>query len=185
MTDTLGYDILQQDGDVEIRHYGSFILAQVEALSDMKDATYSGFMKLFNYISGNNINKAKIEMTIPVTEEQVSVSEKIPMTAPVTTERLAKSAYKVSFVMPSNYTIDTLPEPKDKSITFKQIPEHQAAVITFHGRMSEEIAQKKIEVLNEWLTKNHMAPKSNFVMAQFNPPWIPGFMRKNEIIVEL
>ena len=145
----------------------------------------SGFMKLFNYISGNNINRAKIEMTIPVTEEQVSVSEKIPMTAHVTTEKVTSNAYRISFVMPSNYTIDTLPEPKDKSITFKQVPEHQAAVITFHGRMSEELAQKKIETLNEWLIKHHMTPKSDFMMAQFNPPWIPGFMRKNEIIVEI
>jgi hypothetical protein len=185
VTETLGYNILKQDGDFEIRQYNSYITAQVEVLSDMKDATSSGFMKLFNYISGNNINKAKIEMTIPVTEEQVSVSQKIPMTAPVTTERMASNAYIVSFIMPSNATLDMLPEPKDKSITFKQVQEYQAAVITFHGRMSEELAQKKIAALKDWLLKNNMAPKSNFIMAQFNPPWIPGFMRKNEVIVEV
>jgi hypothetical protein len=185
VTETLGYNILKQDGDFEIRQYGSYIMAQVEVLSDMKDATSSGFMKLFNYISGNNINKAKIEMTIPVTEEQVSVSQKIPMTAPVTTERMANNAYIISFIMPSKFTLDMLPEPKDKSITFKQVPEHQAAVITFHGRMSEDLAKKKIEALNSWLLKSHMEPKSNYIMAQFNPPWIPGFMRKNEIIVEI
>lgn len=185
MTETLGYNILKQDGDFEIRQYNSYIMAQVEVLSDFKDAINSGFMKLYNYISGNNINKAKIEMTIPVTEEQVSVSQKIPMTAPVTTEKISNNAYIISFIMPSSADIDTLPEPKDKSITFKQVPEHQAAVITFHGRMSEELAQKKIEALNQWLSKNHMEPKSNFLMAQFNPPWIPGFMRKNEVIVEI
>jgi len=185
VTETLGYNILKQDGDFEIRQYGSYIMAQVEVLSDMKDATSSGFMKLFNYISGNNINKAKIEMTIPVTEEQVSVSQKIPMTAPVTTERMANSAYVISFIMPSKFTLDTLPKPKDKSITFRQVPEHRAAVITFHGRMNEELAQKKINTLKDWLLKNHTVPKSGFIMAQFNPPWIPGFMRKNEIIVEI
>lgn len=185
MTETLRYNILKQDGDFEIRQYDSYIVAQIEVLSDMKDATSSGFMKLFRYISGNNISKAKIEMTIPATEKQVSVSEKLPMTSPVTTERVASNAYTISFVMPSNYTLDTLPEPKDKSITFKQVPEHQAAVITFHGRMSEELAQKEVGKLKEWLSKNKMAPRSNFIMAQFNPPWIPGFMRKNEIIVEI
>lgn len=185
VTETLGYNILQQDGDIELRQYNSYILAQVESISDMKDATYSGFMKLFNYISGNNINKAKIAMTIPVTEEQVSVSQKIPMTAPVTTEKSSGNAYVTSFVMPSNYTIETLPEPKDKGITFKQVPEHRAAVITFHGRMNESLAEKKIEILKQWLAKNDLKPKSNYIMAQFNPPWIPGFMRKNEIIVEI
>jgi hypothetical protein len=185
LTETLGYNIIKQDGDFEIRQYNSYITAQVEVLSDMRDATSAGFMKLFNYISGNNISKAKIEMTIPVTEEQVSVSQKIPMTAPVTTEKMANNAYIVSFIMPSNASLDMLPEPKDKSITFKQVPEHQAAVITFHGRMREELAEKKIKELNEWLLKNHMKPKSNFILAQFNPPWIPGFLRKNEVIVEI
>jgi DNA gyrase inhibitor GyrI len=185
VTETLRYDILKQDGDIELRQYNSYILAQVESSSDMKGATYSGFMKLFNYISGNNTNKAKIRMTIPVTEEQVSTSEKIPMTAPVTTERSSNNAYVTSFVMPSNYTMETLPEPKDKSITFKQVPAHRAAVIKFSGRMNEELAGKKIEELDQWLRKNHLEPRSNFIMAQFNPPWIPGFMRHNEVWVEI
>jgi effector-binding domain-containing protein len=185
LTETLGYDILNQDGDIELRQYGSYILAQVEASSDMKGATYSGFMKLFNYISGNNTNKAKILMTIPVTEEQVSASEKIPMTAPVTTERSSNDLYMISFVMPSNYSMETLPEPNDKSITFRQVPPHRAAVIKFSGRMKEELADKKIEELKQWLRDNHLEPRSNFIMAQFNPPWIPGFMRHNEIMVEI
>jgi hypothetical protein len=184
VTETLGYDVLKQDGDVEVRQYDSYILAQVESFSDLKDATYSGFMKLFNYISGNNTNRAKILMTIPVTEEQVSTSEKIPMTAPVTTER-SSNAYVVSFVMPSNYSMATLPEPKDKSITFKQVPAHRAAVIKFSGRMNEELAGKKVEELSNWLRKNHVEPRSNFIMAQFNPPWTPGFMRHNEVIVQI
>ncbi len=185
MTVTLGYDVIKQDGDIELRQYGSYILAQVEAASDMKGATYSGFMKLFNYISGNNTNKAKIRMTIPVTEEQVSASEKIPMTAPVTTERSSSGLYVISFVMPSNYRVETLPEPKDKSITFRQVPPHRAAVIKFSGRLKEELAEKKIEALKQWLRNNHLEPRSNFIMAQFNPPWIPGFMRHNEIMVEI
>jgi effector-binding domain-containing protein len=185
VTETLGYEILKQDGDFELRQYNSYILAQVESSSNMKDATYAGFMKLFNYISGNNSNRAKILMTIPVTEEQVSTSEKIPMTAPVTTERSSNNAYVTSFVMPSSYSMETLPEPKDKSITFRQVPAHRAAVVRFSGRMTEELAGKKIEGLKQWMNKNNLEPKSNFVMAQFNPPWIPGFMRQNEVMVDV
>jgi hypothetical protein len=185
LAETLGYDVLKQDGDIELRQYDRYILARVEASADMKGATYSGFMKLFNYISGYNTNTARIRMTIPVTEEQVSASEKIPMTAPVTTERLSNNLYVISFVMPSNYSMDTLPEPKDKGITFRQVPPHRAAVIKFSGRMKEELAEKKTAELMQWLRNNHLEPRSNFIMAQFNPPWIPGFMRHNEIIVEI
>jgi DNA gyrase inhibitor GyrI len=185
MAETPSYRLVKRDHDIEIRDYDGYILARVEVLSDFKDALYSGFMKLFNYISGNNTNRSKIKMTIPVTEEQASASEKIPMTAPVTTEKTTANAYVISFIMPSSYAMETLPEPNDKSITFRQVPAHRAAVIKFKGRMDEGLAQRKMEALNAWLEKNDLKPVSNFIMAQYDPPWIPGFMRHNEILVEI
>jgi DNA gyrase inhibitor GyrI len=184
MTETPSYRLIKRDRDIEIRDYDAYVLAQVEVASDFKNALYSGFMKLFNYISGNNTNRSKIKMTIPVTEEQATASEKIPMTAPVTTEKTTANAYVVSFIMPSSYTLETLPKPNDNSITFKQVPAHRAAVITFNGRLGEGLAKIKTEELNAWLEKNNLKPRSNFIMAQYNPPWIPGFMRHNEILVE-
>ncbi len=179
------YRVIKHDGNIELREYQGYIVAQVDVKSDFNGAVTSGFMKLFNYISGKNTNRSKIKMTVPVTEEQVSVSEKIPMTAPVTSEQMAGDVYRVSFIMPSNYTLDTLPVPDDKSITFRKVEPHTAAVITFSGRMRDELASKKSQELKNWLEKNNMRPKSNFIMAQYNPPWIPGFMRKNEAIVDI
>ena len=178
------YTVIKKEGEFEVREYEPYIMASVEVSSDFNGAMYSGFMKLFNYISGKNTNRSKIKMTAPVTEEHVSVSEKIPMTAPVTSEK-AGGSYIVSFIMPKGYTIDTLPVPDDKSITFRQVPAHKAAVIRFSGRMNEGLADKKIAELKAWLAKNGMEPRSGFLMAQYDPPWIPGFMRRNEIIVEL
>jgi hypothetical protein len=179
------YSVVKKDGRVEIRDYQGYITAQVNVSSDYNGALYSGFMKLFNYISGKNTNRSKISMTVPVTQEQKPVSEKIPMTAPVTSEKVKNNEYVVSFIMPAEYTLVTLPIPEDKNITFKQIEPHRAAVISFSGRMDEALANKKMAELSEWLDKNNMRPKSNFIMAQYDPPWIPGFMRKNEIIVEV
>jgi DNA gyrase inhibitor GyrI len=179
------FRVVKEDGNVEIRDYQGYIAAQVKVSSDYNSALYSGFMKLFNYISGQNTNRSKIKMTVPVTQEPATASEKIPMTAPVTSEKVKNNEYVVSFIMPRQYTLDTIPEPHDKSITFKRIEPHRAAVIKFAGRMNEDLADKKIVELKEWLDKNNLVPKSNFIMAQYNPPWIPGFMRKNEIIVEV
>jgi hypothetical protein len=178
-----GYSVVKKDGAVEIRDYQGYITAQVNVSSDYNNALYSGFMELFNYISGKNTNKSRISMTAPVTQEQKPVSEKIPMTAPVTSEKVKNNEYAISFIMPAKYTLETLPIPEDKNITFNEIGPHRAAVISFSGRMDEALADKKIAELQEWLDKNDMKAKSNFIMAQFNPPWIPGFMRKNEIIV--
>ncbi|RPH75483.1 heme-binding protein [bacterium] len=179
------YSVVKKDGDVEIRDYEGYITAQVNVSSDYNMALYSGFMELFNYISGKNTNRSKISMTAPVTQEKKPVSVKIPMTAPVTSEKVTNNEYTISFVMPAEYTLETLPIPEDKNITFNKIEPHRAAVISFSGRMDEALANKKIAELRGWLGKNNMKPKSNFIMAQYNPPWIPGFMRKNEIMVDI
>ncbi len=178
------YKVLKEDGKVQVREYEPYIMAQARGSSDFDGALYSGFMRLFNYISGKNTNRSKLRMTVPVTEEQVTASEKIPMTAPVTSERSGDS-YRVSFIMPEGYTLDTLPVPDDKGITFRQVPAHRAAVIRFSGRMSRELADRKIRELNEWIQKNNLDPGSDYLLAQYNPPWIPGFMRRNEVIVSI
>jgi hypothetical protein len=184
-TEGPAYSVVKKDGAVEIRDYQGYITAQVNVSSDYNKALYSGFMGLFNYISGKNTNRSKINMTAPVTQEKRDVSEKIPMTAPVTSEKIKNNQYTISFIMAAKYTLDSLPVPEDKNITFNKIEPHRAAVISFSGRMDEVLANKKMAELGEWLDKNNMKPKSNFIMAQYNPPWIPGFMRKNEIIVEV
>lgn len=179
------YSVVKEDGKIEIRDYQEHITARVRVNSDYDNAMYSGFMKLFNYISGQNTNRSKIKMTAPVTQETATASEKIPMTAPVTSEKIENNEYIISFIMPGSYTLDTLPVPDDKNITFKKIEPHRAAVIRFSGRLNEDLADKKIIELQEWLSKNRLTPKSSFIQAQYNPPWTPGFMRKNEIIVEV
>jgi DNA gyrase inhibitor GyrI len=180
-----GYRVVERDGNMEVRDYEEYTTAYVDVASDFDGAIYAGFMKLFNYISGKNTNRSKIKMTVPVTEEQVTGSEKIPMTAPVTSEKVSGDVYRVSFIMPANYTLDTLPVPDDKGIKFKRLEPYRAAVTTFPGRMNESLANKKSEELKRWLDKNGLQARSNFIAAQYDPPWIPGFMRKNEVIVEI
>lgn len=179
-----GYNVVKKDGDFEIRDYQGYIMAQVKYSSDYDRALYSGFMKLFDYISGQNTNRSKIEMTAPVTQERTGTPEKIPMTAPVTSEKVGNE-YTISFIMPRNYTMDTLPVPDDKNITLKKVEPYRAAVIRFSGRMNEGLANRKIDELKNWMGKNNLSPQSNFMMAQYDPPWIPGFMRRNEIIVQI
>jgi hypothetical protein len=178
------YRVIKRDDSVEVREYEPYIMASVEVASDFNNALYSGFMKLFEYISGKNTARSRIPMTAPVTEERAGASQKIPMTAPVSSEK-AGDSYVVSFIMPENYTLDTLPVPDDKSITFKEVPAHKAAAIRFSGRMSERLADEKAGVLKAWLSRNGLSPKSSFLVAQYDPPWIPGFMRRNEVIVEI
>ena len=201
MTETPKYTVEKKDEDIEIRVYPGYILAQVDVESDYDQAIGLGFRILANYIFGGNKKRSNIPMTAPVSGENISVSEKIPMTipvteeavhsekiemtAPVTEEDSGKHKYRISFTMPSKYTLDTLPEPDDNRIIFKEIKNQKMAVLRFRGRVNHKLANKEMEELKEWLDKEGIKPKSNYIVAQYNNPAVPGFFRRNEVMVEI
>lgn len=184
-TEQPAYETLKRDGDFEVRRYNGYILAQVEVKSDFDDALYRGFRALFDYITGSNRVRSKIPMTVPVTEEIVEGHENIPMTAPVTAETTGEGVYRISFVMPGRYTLETLPQPDNKDIRFREVEDHNAAVIRFSGHSHEPRVREKISLLEEWMRVNGLVPKSGFRLARYDPPWVPGFMRRNEVMAEV
>ncbi|MGZ4847204.1 MAG: SOUL family heme-binding protein [Halobacteriota archaeon] len=183
------YAVEQKENGYEIRVYSPYVLAQVDVESDFDGALRNGFEILAHYIFGGNRKKESIPMTAPVSEEIPMVapvtSERIAMTAPVTEEQAGERAYRISFAMPSKFTLETLPEPQDKRITFKAIESQRTAAIRFAGRVHEKLALQKTEELRTWLSRKGIVPKSNFVVALYNPPFIPGFLRRNEIVVDI
>jgi SOUL heme-binding protein len=190
------YTVEQKEGNIEIRAYSPYILAQVEVPSDFDAALRAGFEILAHYIFGGNRRRESIPMTAPVSDEKVADSEKIAMMAPVSSERISMTApvteeqartgvYRISFAMPTKYTLETLPEPQDQRITFEKIEGRRTAAIRFAGRVHERLANQKTEELRTWLSKKGLKPKSNFIVALYNPPFIPGIFRRNEIMVDI
>ena len=136
-------------------------------------------------VTEETVHSEKIEMTAPVSEEVVDEPEKIEMAVPVTEEDSGKHTYRISFTMPSKYTLDTLPEPEDNRIIFKEIINQKMVVLRFRGRVNHKLAHKEMEELKEWLEKEGIKPKSNYIVAQYNNPAVPGFFRRNEVMVEI
>jgi len=201
MTESPGYTLEMKDDHFEIRRYPDYILAQVDVESDYDSAISIGFSILAKYIFGSNKKSKSIPMTTPVSEEKIKGSEKIPMAAPVTqesvgSEKIAMAApvteeeaneniHRISFTMPSKYTLKTLPEPDDERIKFKEVKNQKTAVLRFSGRVKKKLAMEKMEEMRKWLDKHNLKPKSNFVVAQYNNPAVTGFFRRNEILVEI
>jgi hypothetical protein len=196
MVETPSYKLEKKEDGFEIRTYAAYILAQVDVESDFDGALRNGFEILAHYIFGGNRKKESISMTAPVSEEKVSGFEEIPMMAPVTSEKISMTApvteeqagervHRISFAMPSRFTLETLPEPLDKRITFTVVESRKTAATRFSGRVHEKLAAQKTEELSDWLVRNGIVPKSNFVVALYNPPFIPGIFRRNEIIVDI
>ncbi|MGZ4924683.1 MAG: SOUL family heme-binding protein [Halobacteriota archaeon] len=196
MVESPSYNVEKKEDSFEIRAYSSYILAQVDVESDFDSALRNGFEILAHYIFGGNRKKESIAMTAPVSEEKVSGSEEIPMMAPVTSEKISMTApvteeqagvraHRISFAMPSRFTLETLPEPQDPRIKFMVVESRRTVAIRFSGRLHEKLAIQKTEELRAWLSRNGIVPKSNFVVALYNPPFIPGIFRRNEIIVDI
>jgi hypothetical protein len=183
--ETPKFNIVQKDGKFEIREYQEYINASVEIESDYKSAVNEGFRILADYIFGNNRAKTSISMIAPVTEQTVK-SKKIEMTAPVTsTKVVGDKKYLISFTMPAKYTLASLPEPINKSISIYKVAPHKAVALKFSGYLNESTAAKKTQEMEAWLKQNNIQAKEGFITAQYNPPWILGPFRKNEIIANL
>jgi hypothetical protein len=176
------YKVIKAEGDFEIRECVSYCVAETFVnTSDFDEASNEGFRRLFRYISGNNRSKTEIEMTTPVT---ASKSEKIEMTAPVTSTKMV-DGYLIAFVMPDRLSISTAPTPDDSSIHIREIPARRVAVIRFSGRWTAKSMEEHGQELTEWLSKNGITPIGTPVIARYNPPFTPWFLRRNEIQIEI
>lgn len=181
MTESPKYMVIKRNGEIELRQYAGMIQAEVQIDGrDYKAAIENGFGVLAGYIFGSNITRQKIDMTTPV---QVSQSEKIAMTTPVTVR--GSGRYTVAFVMPAEYTLETLPQPKDSRVRFKVIPTHFMAAIRFSGYFQQRAIDKNTELLRQWLDQERLEPEGDFIVAGYNPPWVPGFLARNEVMIQI
>jgi hypothetical protein len=181
MTETPKYSIIRKQNEIEIRHYPAYIQAEVVIdEKQYKSAIEKGFNVLAGYIFGNNVSKQKIEMTSPV---QASQSEKIAMTTPVTVT--GESSFTVAFIMPSAYTLETLPQPRDSQVHFRLIPARSLAAIRFSGFFRQDTIQKNKQRLSQWLQEQGIETEGDFIVAGYNPPWVPGFLARNEVLIQI
>ena len=178
--DTVGYEVLEKQGRIEIRQYPSYLIAETLVDADFKEAGNRAFGRLFNYISGNNKKQESIAMTAPVS--QIETSEKIAMTAPVSMQQ-AEGKYAVSFLMPSKYTMETIPEPLDEKVIIREVPAQKIAAIRYSGSWSQERYEAKKASLESFMTTKGLVPVGEPVFARYNPPIQIWFLRRNEVFI--
>ena len=171
------YKIFYSEGNIEIRDYPPMILAEVEVSGTRKEAIQEGFKMIADYIFGNNTSKTSIEKANPI-------NEKIAMTAPVMQEK-DLDAWKIRFVMPKKYDLDTLPNPNSEKITLVSWPSKRFAVIRFSGIPDEKNLEKHSKILESYISKHRFTALKNVVYAFYNPPWTLPFLRRNEVMIEI
>ena len=151
--------------EVELREYAPTVRA-VTQLSDSGETT-AGFQRLAGFIFGDNDSGQKISMTAPVEET------------------LYNDAPVMAFTMPSEYKMQDLPEPKDASVTLEEMPGRTIAAIRFSGWATNGKVNRKTKELIQTLAQNGIETVGDPSLNQYNPPWTPPFLRRNEIMVQV
>ena len=175
------YNVVESSDSIEIRDYQAQIIAQTEVTGERKEAINQGFRLVADYIFGNNTAAQKVAMTAPVIQQQ---SEEIAMTAPVM-QKGSDNSWSVAFVMPNEYTLETLPKPNNDLVKLIEVPGKRFAAIRFTGLAKEKSLQDHTEKLESYIKAHDLMAVSSPAYAFYNPPWTLPFMRRNEVMIEI
>ena len=178
------YEVVRIDGAVEYRLYESFLVAETEVVNvqSWKDASNEGFMRLFRYITGDNNGEEKISMTAPVQQSKLQPEDvRFNQAQPLSDN----SGWKVGFMLPSHYSMVDAPVPQDDRVTLRIVPEKLVAAIRYSGRWTTRNYDKYEARLMAALAEANIETLGVTETAFYNPPFVPPFMRRNEILVEV
>ena len=175
------YKVIQSEQNIEIRQYEPMIIAEVEVDGKREDAIRDGFRLIADYIFGNNTVEQNISMTAPVQQKE---NQKIAMTSPVQ-QQLAGKSWQISFVMPSKYSMDSLPVPNNNRVRLKKILTKKFVVIEFSGSNSNENVIGHENQLMNFIEANQINIIGSPKYAFYNAPWTLPFLRRNEVMIEI
>ncbi len=180
--ETPEYQVVERDGPFEIRDYPPLVVAEVARRGERKDALSAGFSPLANYIFAKERAGDRVAMTAPVTQQR---AERMAMTAPVTQSPGADGAWVVRFIMPANSTLDTLPAPAGADVRLRELPARRSAAVRFSGRTTDALIGAQEQALRDWIKSGGWRPVAAPVYAYYNDPFTPGFLRRNEVMIEV
>ena len=159
-TEIPDYKTLVQDGKFEVREY--------PALTLVRTASGDGdFMRLFRYISGSN-----------------ETEQKIAMTAPVLMKHQGEDT-GMSFIVPKDVAAGKVPAPKDAAVTMDELPAGKFAVYRYSGGRNEANEQEALAKLRGWIDKRRLEVTGAPLFGYYDPPWIPPFLRRNEVMLRI
>lgn len=168
MTETQPYTVVRSIEGIELRDYPEHVLVEVDAAGDFFTAGNRGFRPLLQYISGENSNRQSIAMTAPVIQAPRSDVDHV-----------------VSFVLPAEMDPAAVPNPGDARVRTRVVPAGRVAALRFSGGSNEERYSDRATELLSAVNRAGLVPAGEVFFARYDPPWKPGFLKRNEALVRL
>lgn len=184
--ETPAYAVVEQQGAFEIRDYPPMVVAEVRRAGSRQKGLSAGFGPLARYIFAKERGEeggGRIAMTAPVEQQ---AAPRIAMTAPVEQSPVGEDGgqWSVRFIMPREYRIEDLPAPAG-DVTLQQLPARRMAAVRFSGRTNDALIREQEQALADWLAGRGITPVGAPVYAYYNDPFTPGFLRRNEVLLEI
>lgn len=176
MTAEQPYELLREYDGFELRRYPEHVLAEVTVDASYESAGTRAFRRLFTYISGANAASRTIAMTAPVLQAETD-----PVALMTEVSGDGPSAYRVAFVLPDGFTIDTAPAPTDPAVTLRAVPETVCVAARFRGNWSEDRYRRHVQQLRSDLAAAGIRVIEPPRSARFDGPFVPSFLRHNEV----
>jgi hypothetical protein len=170
MTQRQEFRLIRAYSDFELREYNPCVLAEVRVSAHYSAASSAAFGSLFRYISKGNKTAQKIAMTAPVIAAQ-------------RTDKSQADEWFVSFVMPSGSNIGHLPNPNDPNVVLRELGTETCIALSFRGNANAERAEKEINKLRAAALRENLSLSDESRICRFDPPFKPGFMQYNEIVI--
>jgi SOUL heme-binding protein len=164
------YTLVIQDGAIEIRDYPALVVAEMTRQGDRNTAVRAGFGPLAGYIFAKNRGGETVSMTAPVTQ---------------TSSGLVNQTWLVRFIMPAKYTLETLPKAAGDDVRLLKVPPTRRAAIRFSGVATDALIVRNETALKDWLSTGGMRIVGTPTYAYYNDPFIPGPLRRNEVLFDL
>lgn len=168
MTNRQPYQVLSKQNGFELRKYPAGIQIETLAKGDFLRAGNLGFGPLIGFISGNN-----------------GAGQSIAMTAPVIQESLSPKTHLVRFVLPENMKSSEVPESLDAGVKIIEVATHLAAARRFSGSWNQERFDLEGQKLISELLTSGLETVGSLYFARFDPPWKPGFLKRNEVLIRV
>ncbi|AMJ63857.1 hypothetical protein AXW83_21110 [Bosea sp. PAMC 26642] len=164
------YARVTQHGAIEIRDYPALVVAEVTRRGDRQATVRAGFSPLAGYIFAKSREGETVSMTAPVIQTPAAAADQ---------------SWLIRFVMPSKYTLETLPKAAGDDVRLLELPTAQRAAIRFSGVATDALIAQNEAVLRAWLTQRAIAIQGAATYAYYNDPWTPGPLRRNEVLFEV
>lgn len=177
------FTVLESTDSYEIREYAPYIIAKTDVTGSYEEASSNGFRIIGDYIFGNNTSRTSIAMTAPVLESKSS--EKIAITVPVIDTEKDESTRTISFVLPSEYTLETLPKPNNPQVTISQVDARKVAVLSFTWYPTAKRVENKKKELLVLVENDGLEVDGEIQVARYNPPLSMPLVLRNEIIIPI